>query len=275
MSKEIIKTNTQISELGREILDDIRKGWGKVKVKREVSAPDPKKPGHFTFVEREFLIDAPIKRLNENVPATVFYHFVDLVKPDERERVTGIIKAGTFEVEKALQAFEKAPLIALDRKIKPTTWAEADQLGSPSIATLVKYKGEEKAVDLIHLMCVQFAKKFGRRNDMSDEDLKEFAEDVVLKYRALTIADLKAIFFNTLTASKNRFNLDYQGMMQVIDQNYHNRLEYSAKKSQREHFNIPTIGREEKRQNLSEGMSLKEQGEILKAQFPQTSKPKE
>lgn len=262
MSKELSKTgNQQISTLGRELLDDIRSSWGKREIEREVSAADEN--GKLIFVKKKFVVDSTNKRLNAGLPASVFYRFVDMVKPEEKEHIQSIIKHGAFEVRKALQAFEVAPQVAIDRKIKPTTWDEARALNSPSIATLVKYKGENKANDLVHLMVMSFARKFGRRNDMSEEEVRELSEDIVIQYRQLSIADLKMILTNTLAVSKNRYNLDYQGMMALIDESYRDKLEHASQQAIREHHEM-THGekgmRERKKAELNtEGMTLKEQ----------------
>ena len=269
--------NQQISPLGKSLLEDLRSAWGKREIEREVSAKD-EETGELVFVKNKFIVDSPIKRMNAGVPATVFYRFVEMVKPEEAEHIQSLIQAGTFEVEKAIQAFERAPMVVMDKKIKPTTWEQAQALNTPSIATLVKYKGENKAEDLVHLMVMAFARKFGRRNDMPEEEIRELAQDIVIHYRHLTIADLKMILTNTLKVSKNRYNLDYQGMMALLEESFHEKMEHAAQQAHREHIEMTHQEkgtRTRKEPTLSgEGMSVKEQAEYIKRQAEYDAKLK-
>ena len=236
---ELIKTeSTQISPLGKELIESLRKAWGKKEVTREVVSVDD--AGNPVFIEKVFTVDSSIKRLNKHLPASVFYKFAELVKPEEKELINKLIEAGTFEVEKALQAFETSPVVVLDRKIKPTTFDEAHKLKSASIITLMKYKGEEKAAKLLGVLLIDFAKKFGKRNDLEQNDIKELALDIVnsSEFRGFTVADLKMILNNSIKQTKKQFNLDYQTIVAILNTAKEDKMVYFSNKSMEEHRHL-------------------------------------
>ncbi len=245
MSNQLIKSeNRQIAKSGENVLEALRKTWGQREITRKATGI---KDGHPAIVEKTFIVDSSNLRLNkealqqiEDGGVNLFHHFAEMIKPEDEERITAIVQSGCFEVTKAIQAFEIAPMIATDRKIKPVTWDQAAALNSPSLATLVKYKGEEKAEALIYMMTFSFAKKFGRRNDLDESQIKELAADIVVQYRNISIADLKMIFTTTLRASKKMFNLDYQGIMAVLEESRQDKMEHATRKAIDTHNQLTT-----------------------------------
>jgi len=250
MNQVINTGNRQIAKAGQNVLEELRRTWGQLEVTRTVVAVQDETPA---FVQKTFLVDSPNKRLNKGVSTEVFHRFAAMVKPEDEERISNIIKAGCFEVNKAIQAFEIAPMVATDRKIKPVTWDQAAALNSPSIATLIKYKGEEKAEALVYIMTFAFAKKFGRRNDLDEAQIEELAADIVVQYKDLSIADLKMIFTTTLQASKKLFNLDYQGIMAVLEESRQDKLDHATRKAIDEHTRL-VAGEKERRSRKEHGM---------------------
>ena len=229
--KRVIKTETQISQTGEAVLSALRSAWADVPYRREVVRLVDGKPG---FVMEEGTTASPTRRLNAHVSKEQITRFAGMVSPEDAGRIEALIMAGTFEVEKALQAFE-ALALAADKCIQPKTWEEAAALGAPSLATLVKYKGEEKAADLVFLLLSDYAKKFGRRSDLSEEIIRELAEDIVTQFRPLTVADLKVILNQGI--QNKIFNLDYQAVFSLVLTKYDEKLEHAAGRSLDEHAN--------------------------------------
>ena len=236
--KRVIKTETQISQTGEAVLSALRSAWADVPYRREVVRLVDGKPG---FVMEEGTTASPTRQLNAHVSKEQITRFAGMVSPEDAGRIEALIMAGTFEVEKALQAFE-ALALAADKRIQPKTWEEAAALGAPSLATLVKYKGEEKAADLVFLLISDYAKKFGRRSDLSEEIIRELAEDIVTQFRPLTVADLKVIL-NAGIRDKI-FNMDYQTLFSLVLTKYDEKLEHAAGRSLSEHANTK-IGRDD------------------------------
>lgn len=261
--KEVSKINKQeVSKIGKRILDDIRNAWMDREIEREVTGLDEN--GEIIFVKKRFTVKSPIKRLNGNLPSSMFYDFVNLVKPDEVGHIQGLISAGTFEVEKALQAFDVAPRVVIDKKIQPATWDQSDKIKSPSIATLVKYKGDDKAEKLIHLMLMKFAKSFGKRNDLDEDDVNELSGDIVASYRSLTISDVKMILRDAIKTSKKTYSLDYQTVIQLFDDALDDRMNHFAKKSRMEH--LSSINEEKytrERKESGNGLSIADMKELI------------
>ncbi len=147
---------------------------------------------------------------------------------------------------KCLSAF-KAREVAFDNKTEIKDWEHAMSIGSPSLSTLIKYKGIDKAWSLIYQMIFSFAQKFGKRNDLTEKQIKQFSIDFVSKGSNLpfTIADLKMILQDTLNVSKKKFNLDIQGLEQMFNDSMAERLAFHAKKSQLDHEVLLGIRRPE------------------------------
>ena len=232
--KQVVKTETNITPTGEAVLSALRAAWADVPYRREVVRMVDGKPD---FVIEEGTAVSPLRRLNNHAKPEAFTRFAAMVGLEEKGRITSLIEAGVFEVEKALQAFESLAL-ATNKRIQPKTWEEAVALSSPSLATLVKYKGEEKAADLVFLLLSDYAKKFGRRSDLSEEIIQELSEDVVAQFRPLTVADLK-VNLNAGIQDKI-FNLDYQTLFSLILTKYDEKLEHAAGRSLAEHANTKT-----------------------------------
>lgn len=179
------------------------------------------------------MVPSPNMRLNRNTPADVFQQLALMIQPQDEARVLAIIKAGTFEATKCLQALN-APLVAADLKLKPKTWDDARQMKTASLATIKKYKGEDKVVGLLVVMITQFCQKFGRKNDLTENLILELAHEIVGTYHALTVADIKYIFSSIVRESKV-FNLDYFTMMQLFEEHYEDRMHSAMQRAVREH----------------------------------------
>lgn len=249
--KQVTKTETNITPTCEAVISVLRAAWADVPYRREVVRMVNGKPD---FVIEEGTTASPTRRLNAHVSKEQITRFAGMVSPEDAGRIEALIAAGTFEVEKAIQAFEVLT-IAADKRIQPKTWEEAAALGSPSLATLVKYKGEEKAADLVFLLLSDYAKKFGRRSDLSEEIIQELAEDIVAQFRPLTVADLKVIL--NAGIQNKVFNVDYQTLFSLVLEKYDEKLEHAAGRTLAQHESTKTA-----RQDLPPGilgMSLTEQ----------------
>jgi len=224
----------EIAKIKQTILDELRQTWGVVERTQTVRRVD--NTGQIVEEKQVVIVDSPNKRLNKNVPAQVFDQFAEMVQPEDMDRITAIIKAGTFEVAKAVQAFN-APIHAADLKLKPKTWAEANQAGTSSLACIKKYKGSDKATSLLVVMLTSFAKKFGRKNDLDEQLIQELAIEVLNTYYNLTVADIKFIFSSIVKDSKV-FNLDYYSIMRLFEEHYQDKGQYAMRQSIDEHNRI-------------------------------------
>lgn len=221
----------QIAKIKETILDELRQSWGVVERTQTVRRVD--EDGRIIEEKQVVVVDSPNKRLNKDVPAQVFDTFAEMVQPEDMERITAIIKAGTFEVAKAVQAFS-APIHAADLKLKPKTWAEANQAETSSLACIKKYKGSEKAASLLVVMLTSFAKKFGRKNDLDEQLIQELAIEILNTYWSLTVADIKFIFSSIVKDSKV-FNLDYYSVMRLFEEHHQDKSQYAMRRSIDEH----------------------------------------
>lgn len=233
--KEVQKTSSkQVSAVGEEILSDLRAAWCNVELEREVVALIDGQPG---FTTKTVVVPSPVKRLNQHVQPEAFARFAAMVSPEDAPRIKAVIQSGNFEVEKAIHAFQVGPKVVIDKSIRPTTWEEAEALNAPSLATLIKYKGKEKTVDLIYTLLFGFAQKFGRRNDMGEELIRELSEDIADQFRSLTVADLKVILHQSMNVKK-LFNLDYQTIFNLVAEKFGDKLEAAAERYISKHSQI-------------------------------------
>lgn len=173
-------------------------------------------------------------RLNRYVQPELFVVFGSMVSKEDEARISSIIKANCFEVVKAIKVFQCAQLIT-DEKATPKSWEQSFEMQSPSIASIVKYKGKEKAESLVYSMIFKFAKSFGRRNDMTEEDILSVSKHIVSQYRLFTVTDLKMILNDALKVSKSRFNLDYQGIKAMFEDSFEDKQENAAEVAIAEH----------------------------------------
>lgn len=259
---QVIKSNqTQVTQTGKQVLDLLRSTWGNRTVEREVVVKD--KDGNPVWATRQMVIPSSNKRLNSEISTEVFYQFASLVRPEDRPQLEKIIKAGTFEVVKAIQVFKTAPAIVTNRKIVPRTFKECQALNAPSFATITKYKGEDKAAELVGLMVLQFSRKFGKRSDLDDYMIGELSADIVAQYHSLTIAELKMVLTEALKASKKVFNLDYQTVMELVADAYEEKMVQGAKQAHDEHImltsNEKTRRERTKGSPSSDGMTIEQQ----------------
>lgn len=260
----------KVSTLGKAVLRNLRDSWGAKEIEREVVVKD-EKTGEPIWGKEVVLLESPNRRLNKGIDKERFYLFADLIKTEEDVRnINSIIDAGCFEVEKAISAFKTGPEIAVDRSVVVSSFEQGVELGAPTMATLVKYKGEQKASDLIYMMIVNFAKKFGKRNDLSEGDILELSFDVVNQFKGLSVADIKMVFNDALFVSKKMFNLDYAGVLGLLNECKEDRMDWAMKKQIEEHRQLTSIekGRREKKEvKLSgEGLSMEEMKKEIKLQ---------
>lgn len=234
---EIQKTNFEIGGVGRDFLDNLRKAWTiETKEREKTKLVD----GVPTIVKETIKTPSPIRLLNQGVHAKKFYQFAELMKPEDEQRISKTIEAGVFEVEKALTAFN-ALNDAFDRSIKISTWQDAEKANTASLATLAKYKGEEKTVSVVYLMLKKLASKFGRRMDLEADGfdlLKELSEDIVSDCKSFSIADLRLVFKTLQNGQKKVFNLDYQTVMAALEDAKVEKMEYASQKAMKEHSRI-------------------------------------
>lgn len=209
--KELIKINARdITPTGKQVLNAIHLAY-KPKEAEVDGYEQDEESGTIALVKKTAVLASPMSRLNKGVSPEVFVMFADMVQPEDQQRIQGIIESGTLNVIKAVKVFQCVQLIA-DKRTLPKTWKQSFEMASPSIASIVKYKGEEKAALLIYSLLFPFAQSFGKRNDLSENDITNVSEHIVAHYRRLTITDIKMILNDASTISKSRFNLDVQGI---------------------------------------------------------------
>jgi len=233
-NKELIPAGgANLPASGGRFLESINHFWGKVrKVKRTKTVL---KDGVPCLVEAEFDAVHPIARLNRGFLPKDFVQFAALLSPEDEERIQGLIAVGTFELGKAFDAFDALKVVQ-DRHILPRTWEDAFSIRSASIATVRKYKGEEKTAALVFMALANFARKFGRRNDLTEDDLSELAKDIVHQFPTLTFAELKFVLNRVLRGSKKVFNLDHQSILQIFEEGLEEKLERAGRIAEEEHL---------------------------------------
>lgn len=264
MKNELIKISEDksITPEGRMILNAIQENWGKVNLVREKTKPILDDEGEVIgakIMEETIVVDSNLKKLNRGLTISDFKEFALMVNPEDCHRVVQMIGKGIFEVEQAKRAF-MAPQIVANKELRPKTWEECQALNSPTLVTLRNYKGLEKATGLVHAMLVKFARSFGRRNDLDDNFLTELAEDIILEFKnKLTIADLKMIFSDASKSTKKTFNLDYQTIMALLNEQLEAKQEYQFKRSYQEHI-----------QQTSEEKQQRDKVDVVKYNKPMT-----
>jgi len=265
MSKELVKRNTSVSEVGEEIQNAIRDAWVKKEVERDVTELD--KEGKLISVRKKFIIDSPIVRLNKGVNKETFLKFFEMVKATDKENILSIIKSGNFDVVKAIQAFKNGPLVAINKKIIVENWQQSIDLQTPSLVTLAKYKGNQKAKMIVFVMLKNYAAKFGKRNDLSEENLLSLAEDIMIEYPNVTIADLKLIFRKSLLKSNKLFNLDYQTVISLIGNMYNEKENFCGEIYRRNHREKTheEKGVRSKKEATRSNLSIKDLNQIIEA----------
>lgn len=267
MKNEIVNRESfEIQEHGQQFLEDLRRAWKpQKKVRQKTKLVD----GVAKIVEEEVLVPSPVRRNNLGVPAKVFYHFAEMLKPEDLDQVNKAIQSGVFDVNRAITAFQ-AHTQAFDRKMKLATWEDALSVESASLSSLIVYKGEEKTVALVYLMLKKMAMKFGSRVKIQTEDdggfdqLKELAEDIVTNYLTFRIADIRFVLRGLVVSGKKVFNLDYQTVMSAFDDAVADKLEYSSRIAEKEHSQMTANEKAKRERRVYEGKTF-EAGEIAEA----------
>lgn len=246
MSKELAKqtSDNRVGHLAADFIKVIHSAWGVKKIKRTVTVPT--EGGGAAIVEKEVKVPSAIARLNVGRDVSEFYEYGAKLSDEDFDRVTALIKAGTFELVKGIQANDARDLV-LNPRFSPSTWEAAAAADSASLATLVKYKGETKAAALLHLLIARFVKKFGKRNDLTDSDVSHLAEGIVAEsdYRRLTVADIIFILKTGLRGKKgNRFNVDAQTIEDLLAEGYEEKITDAGRRAENEHLQEVGIEKE-------------------------------
>ncbi|QDP50411.1 MAG: hypothetical protein Unbinned5350contig1001_26 [Prokaryotic dsDNA virus sp.] len=230
-----IGENRKLTTYSKSFLKGLRDNWGAKKVTRKkVIRSD--ETGEPIWGDVEILLESGNRRLNKGIEREVFYEFAEMIKSqEEEENINSIVEAGYFEVNKAIAAFKTTPNFVMDRRLIPKSFDESEELGISSIASLVKYKGEQKTEDLIFVLIMGFVKKFGKRNDLNEGDIVELCQDIVSQFRSLNIADIKMIFNKALFTSYKKFNLDYASVLEILNDCKEERMKWAIEKQTEEH----------------------------------------
>jgi hypothetical protein len=244
----IPKDHYEITPAGEQCLKTLRRHWRAQVQTREVIRRCEQDEKGWSIVEVEEETTSNNARLNRNLPGHVFHRFAALVKEDDAQRINDIISAGQFEVLKALSVFEIAPMVVKDNKIQPASFDESRATGSPSLATLRKYKGQQKATDLIYMMLFGFVRKFGKRVDLIEDDILQIIQKMFDIYFFMTVADIKFIL-NDFKRRKGQkvFAMDYVTLEAIIDEGAEHRLQWGVNITESGHakykgnnYRIPT-----------------------------------
>lgn len=243
MKNELSKINNfEIAPSGHFCLDLLKKVWGKIEGTKKKTAlvkevVDGKEVEVMKFEDVPVVIDTPMKRINGNYPQTLFYEFASKVEEEDQERIQGLINRHIFDVGIANKSFSMLT-IALDKKVKPKSWGESSEMDMPSINTVAIYKGEDYVKDTLFTMILNFAKRFGKRSDLDTNQIHELADEFVSNYRMFSITDFKYMFYHLEASSKKLFSLDYQIMLQLVEDGLVDRDDYNANESLNRHKQI-------------------------------------
>ena len=272
---ELVKqSNFEITKSGELVLNQLRDNWGTKSGTVEAVMKD--EDGRPYIGKKVVEVDTTIKRLNKDVAPELFHQFASLVKEQDVERISNIIKSGLFEVEKAIQAFEVAPTLFVNKRFNPADWEDCKRANSPSLVTLSKYKGEETTVSMVFLLVKKFCNKFGKRNDMNETLIKELAEEIVAKYYQLLLADVIMILNDAVKASKDVFNIDYQGVLQLFEDGYTDKVNFFMKRQINDHEHAMADEKETRFKEHDFGeLSNKDQVETFKSIYSNSIKPNE
>lgn len=245
-----------VGPAGRDFLEDLRSAWGYYEhtVERPLLNDDGllftlrDKDGNPIRDDEGNLITAtetvtelrpaPITKRHIGVAAIDFYRYAATLKDEEqRQHVRQLIRAQTFELSKALSVSTVVPTI-LSRQCKPTTWRECQATGAPTLATMKKYRGETLTVDVVVLLITNFAKKFGRRNDLTEDDCRELAEDIIGEFYLFTFAEIKMVLILAMRNNDRNskvYSLDYSTAYRMFAEMYAERCERVARIAEQEH----------------------------------------
>lgn len=245
----VVVDGRDITPVGKTILDMLAKTWKKKEVFVDGYETD-EETGIVSLVKVKQARYSGNVRLNKGVSPELFAMFGTMVKPEDEDRILRIVEAGCFEVVKAVKVFQVPQLIA-DQNAIPKSWNQSFEMDSPTLASIVKYKGEFKAARLVYALLFPFCKAYGRRNDMTEGDVLQVCEHIVAKYRRFTITDIKMILNDALEVSK-QFNLDFQGIKALFAENYEARQEMASRIAIQEHNRV-TVEEKDRRERYQPG----------------------
>lgn len=219
MSTNIATINKKDQSLiSVEVLDALREAWEDRTVVRDRTTL--LEDGSWAILPHEFTQPSPIKRLNQHLldQPELFHEFSELVKEDEVPQIKALIDAGTFELEKAMQCFKTIHEVLENQSLVINGWDESLSLDTPTIATFIKYKGEEKAKTIVAGLLLILSKRFGKRNDLGEEDIKSLSTEIIAKYRPMTFSDIKMVFDDAAVISSKKFNLDQSSVIALLEE---------------------------------------------------------
>ncbi len=253
MNQQIVKKQSyEIAQSGQLVLSELKKHWGKLT--KQTSKLGVSKTGMNYFCVGEVQVDSLVKKLNQGYPKELFYEFASKVEEEDEVRLTELVKKGIFDVDRANKSFSTMQ-IGLSKKVKPKTWGEANELDLPSINTVAIYKGEEYIEDVLFAMITKLSKRFGKRSDLDEGQIEEIVEDLTTNYRAFTIADYKYMFHHLESTSKKLFSLDYQILLQLIEEGLENKANYWEAESENKHKNITAIEKGKRKSEIQSSPS--------------------
>ena len=260
MKSELSKISKyEIAPSGHFCLDAIKKVWGTYQGKKKktvlvIEEVDGEDVEVMKFEEVDVIIDSPMKRINGNYPQTTFYEFASKVEAEDEERIQDLISRDIFDVGVANKSFSTMT-IAMDKKVKPKSWSDAYDFDMPSINTVAIYKGEDYVRDTLFAMLLKFSKKFGKRSDLDTDQMHELADEFIVNYRMFTIVDFKYMFHHLEKSSKKLFSLDYQIMLQLVEDGLTDKEEYFINETLKSHEYI------KKSEQRGEEIKLKRESE--------------
>lgn len=188
------------------------------------------------FIEK---IPSSLKSLNEGMKSEDVDLFLERCDEEMRDRSLGLIKSKTFELAKATSVL-KSLRVYVDpmQSPRPRSWDAVDKLDAPSLYTIRKYKSEQDAVAVVFFMLKQFSLKFGKRNLLSEGELKELSVDMVEYYGELSLAEIKLMISRSLVSDRNSrkiYNLDYVTMASLLNDLRDERSDRALRISERDH----------------------------------------
>jgi hypothetical protein len=232
----IPKDHYEITPAGEQCLKTLRRHWKAQVQTREVVRRCEQDEKGWSIVEIEEETTSNNARLNRNLPGHVFHRFAALVKADDAPRINDIISAGQFEVLKALSVFEIAPEVVTNQKIMPRSFDDARALASPSLATLRKYKGQQKATDLVYMLVYGFVRKFGKRVDLIEEDILQVIEMLFDRYFWMSVADIKYLLNDfARRRGQKTFSMDMVTLEAIFEEGAYKRLQWGTTISDTRH----------------------------------------
>lgn len=147
--------------------------------------------------------------------------FSMIQKKEDSERLKMIIAEGNFEVEKMELAYNQPLKKYLDRKTRFKSIQESINADLPTLATIMKYKGEEAAVQVASQIILNFVSKYETSNMISPELISELANEFLFEFPALKISEYKFAFSQAIKET-NYNRVDYNVVYKII-QDYSDR----------------------------------------------------